>query len=69
MRHSDLTSCLAMVTADGHRVEPVLLQRSLRRPPRPALRITFRGYFVADVHTVSEVAEYVDLASLEDASW
>jgi hypothetical protein len=54
-----------MVSADGYRVEPILVQRSLRRPARAALRITWRGYFVADVHTVAEVGEHVDLASLE----
>ena len=58
-----------MVSADGHRIEPILLQRSLRRPPRAALRITFRGFYVADVETVHEVAELVDLAVLEPVSW
>ena len=61
--------CRAMVSADGYRVEPVLVQRSLRRPPRPALRITFRKYHIADVETAHEVIEYVDLASLEPVSW
>jgi hypothetical protein len=61
--------CRAMVSADGYRVEPILVQRSLRRPPRAALRITWRGYLVRDCTTVHEVAELVDLASLEPASW
>jgi hypothetical protein len=38
----------AMVGADGYRVEQILVQRSLRRPPRPALRITWRGRRIAD---------------------
>jgi hypothetical protein len=37
-----------MVSRDGYRVEPVMLQRSLRRPPRQFLRVTWRGYFVSD---------------------
>jgi hypothetical protein len=61
--------CRAMVSADGYRVEPILVQRSLRKPPRPALRITWRGYYVADCSTVHEVTEHVDLATLEPASW
>ncbi len=66
-RHRD--SCRAMVSADGYRVEPILIQRSLRRPPRPALRITWRGYHVADCETVHEVSEHVDLEALEPVSW
>lgn len=57
----------AMVSAD--RVEQILVQRSLRRPPRPALRITWRGTWIADCGTVYEVSEHVDLASLEPAKW
>ena len=55
---------VAMVSGDGHRVEQILLQRSLRRPPRAYLRITWRGWFVADVPSVAEVSQHVDLASL-----
>jgi hypothetical protein len=44
----------------------ILLQRSLRRPPRQYLRVTWRGYFVADCASVAEVARHVDLAALED---
>jgi hypothetical protein len=58
-----------MVSAHGYRVEPILVQRSLRRPPQPALRITWRGYHIADCATVYEVGEHVDLASLEPVSW
>ena len=61
--------CRAMVSADGYRVEQITVQRSLRRPPRQALRITWRGYYVADCTTVLEAAEHVDLASLEPATW
>jgi hypothetical protein len=43
------------------------MQRSLHHPPRPALRITWRGYHIADVRTVHEVAQHVDLAELEPA--
>ena len=57
------------ITVDGYRVELVLVQRSLRHPPRPALRVTFRKYHIADVETAHEVSEYVDLASLEPVSW
>jgi hypothetical protein len=57
-----------MVSADGYRIEPILAQRSLRRPPRPALRVTWRGYFLADCATVAEVAALVDLATLDTAA-
>ena len=55
--------------SDAHRVEPILVQRSLSRPPRPALRITFRKYHIADCETVYEVSEHVDLAALEPVPW
>jgi hypothetical protein len=45
------------------------VQRSLRRPPRPALWITWRGNFVADCATAPEVGEHVDLTLLEPVSW
>ena len=61
--------CRAMVSADGYRVEPILVQRSLHRPPRPMLRITWRGYHIADCSAVHEVSEHVDLATLEPVSW
>ncbi len=61
----DRNRCRAMVRGDGYRVEPILVQRSLRRSPRPALRITWRGYHVADCTSVHEVAAVVDLAELE----
>ena len=34
--------CRAMVSADRYRVEPITVQRSLRRPLRPALRVRWR---------------------------
>jgi hypothetical protein len=54
-----------MVSPDGHRVERVLVQRSLRRPPKAYLRVRHGSYFVVDCATVAEVAQPVDLASLE----
>jgi hypothetical protein len=54
-----------MVSADGYRVEPILVQRSLRRPPRPFLGVTWRGRWIADCATVYEVSEHVDLATLD----
>ena len=68
LRRSESTRCRAMVSADGYRVESILVQRSLRRP-RAALRITWRGYFVADCATAHEVGEHVDLTLLEPVSW
>ena len=65
-RHRDRVR--AMVSADGFRVEQIVVQRSLRRPPRPALRITWRGYFVADCSTVLEVGQHVALETLEPVS-
>jgi hypothetical protein len=56
----------AMVTGDEYRVERILLQRSLRRPPRPHLRVTWRGQWIADCATPAQVARYVELASLTD---
>ena len=65
----DRDSCRAMVSADGYRIEPILIQRSLQRPPRAALRVTWRGRWIADCATVQEVATHVDLGSLETVSW
>jgi hypothetical protein len=53
-----------MVSPDGYRVEQVTVQKSLRRPPRPMLRVRRGTYFVADCATVAEVARHVDLATL-----
>ena len=64
----DTARCRAMVSGDGYRVEPILEQRSLRRPPRAALRITSRGTWIADCATVYEVEQHVDLATLEPMS-
>lgn len=52
------------MTLDGWRVEPVLVQRALTRPPRQMLRVRRGSYFVADCASVAEVAQHVDLASL-----
>jgi hypothetical protein len=54
-----------MVTAEGHRVEQILMQRSLRRPAVPYLRVTWRGYWIGDCTSPAEVAELVDLAHLD----
>lgn len=53
-----------MVSPEGHRVEQVMVQRSLSRPPKAMLRVRHGTYFVADCATVAEVAQLVDLASL-----
>jgi hypothetical protein len=54
----------AMVSPAGHRVEQVLVQRSLSGPPKPYLRGRHGTYFAQDCTTVEEVAQLVDLASL-----
>jgi hypothetical protein len=56
-----------MVSADGYRIEQISLQRSLRRPAVSYLRVTWRGYFIADCRSPVEVARYVDLCTLEVA--
>jgi hypothetical protein len=56
----------AMINSDGYRVERVVIQRSLRRPPRPYLRVTWRGQFIADCRSVAEVARYVDVSTLSE---
>ena len=53
-----------MVAPGGYRVEQILLQRDLRRPPVPYLRVTRLGYWIDDCRTVAEVATHVDLAEL-----
>jgi hypothetical protein len=52
------------ISPDGHRVEQVLVQRSLSRPAKPYLRVHRGTYFLADCATVEEVARLVDLAIL-----
>ena len=54
----------AMVTPDGWRVEPVVVQVSLSRPGRQVLRVKRGRYWVADCRSVAEVAKHVDLAEL-----
>jgi hypothetical protein len=51
------------------RVEPVILQKDLRRPPRTYLRVTWMGSYRGDFATVAELARLVPLAELrpEDA--
>jgi hypothetical protein len=56
----------AMVSPGGYRVQRILVHRSLRRPPRPHLRVTWRGRWIADCRTAAEVARHVDLATLSD---
>ena len=53
-----------MVSPHGHRIEQVLVQRSLTTPPTPYLRVRRCGYFMADCAGVQEVARLVDLATL-----
>ena len=53
-----------MVSPDGWRVDPVIVQTSLARPDRPMLRVKHRPYLVADGHTVTELSQHVDLATL-----
>ena len=53
-----------MVSPDGHRIEQVLVQRSLTGLPKPYLRFRRGSYFIQDCATVEEVAQFVDLVSL-----
>ncbi len=57
---------MVLVNADGVRVEQIVLQRHLDRPPRTYLRVERSGYYVADCTTVAQVAELVDLATLTE---
>jgi len=52
-----------MVTPDGWRVEPVIVQVSLARPGGQMLRVKRGPYWVADCRSVDEVAMHVDLAA------
>jgi hypothetical protein len=52
------------VGPDGHRVEQVMVQRSLSRLPKLYLRVRRGTYFIQDCATVEEVAQLVDLATL-----
>lgn len=54
----------AMVSPDGYRVEQIVVHKHLDRPPKTMLRVRRGTYLVADCHTVAEVAQHVDLASL-----
>jgi hypothetical protein len=56
----------AMVNSDGYRVERVVIQRSLHRPPRPYPRVTWRREWIADCVSVAEVARYVDVGTLSE---
>jgi len=58
-------SVVVMVGPDGILVEQVLVQRDLRRPPTPMLRVRHGSYYLADSRTVAEVATLIDLARLE----
>jgi hypothetical protein len=60
------SSSSVLVSADGcWRIEPIMMQKDLRRPARMYLRVTWRGCWRADCATVGEVARYVDLATLQ----
>jgi hypothetical protein len=54
----------AMVSPDGHRVEVIVVQEQLDRPPKTMLRVRRGSYVVADCATIGEVAKLVDLATL-----
>ncbi len=54
-----------MVGPGGIHVEQVLVQKDLRRPPIPMLRVRKGTYFVSDWRSVAELAKLVDLASPE----
>jgi len=53
-----------LVAPDGHRVERILVQRSLGRPAREMLRVKHGTYLVSNCANVAEVAQHVDLPSL-----
>ena len=53
-----------LVSPDGHRVERILVRKSLAGPAKEMLRVKHGSYFVADCATVAEVAHLVDLAAL-----
>jgi hypothetical protein len=57
---------MAMVSPDRYRVEQITVQRSLRRTPRPNLRVTWRGFWIADCASVYQVSCYVALATLTE---
>jgi hypothetical protein len=52
-----------LICPDGHRMEQVLVHRSLAAAPKPYLRVRHGTYFVHDCATVEEVAQLVDLAT------
>ena len=53
---------------DGHwRVDLIRLSDTGTNRDGEWIRITRRGYFVAEVRTVEELARYVDPAELEEA--
>ena len=53
-----------MVTPDGWRIEPVVVQVSLARRGRQMLRVKRGRYCIADCRSAAEVASHVDLAEL-----
>lgn len=53
-----------LVSSDGHRVERIIVRRTLDGPAREMLRVRHGTHFVADCRTVAEVAALVDLAPL-----
>jgi hypothetical protein len=53
-----------MVAPGSYKVEQIVLQRDLRRPGRPYLRVTRGGYWIDDCASPAQVARYVDLTEL-----
>jgi hypothetical protein len=53
-----------LVSPDGHRLERILVRRTLDGPAREMLRVKHGTFFVADCRTVAELAELVDLSTL-----
>jgi hypothetical protein len=59
---------MVLVGPDGVRVEQVVVQRDLRRPPKTYLRVTHLGYWQADCSSPAEVGKHVDLAAARGAA-
>src|SRR5215203_1702762 len=49
-----------LVSPQGHRIERILVVKTLNGPAREMLRVKHGTYFVADCRIVAEVAELVD---------
>ncbi len=55
---------VAMISAEGWRVESFAIRGVDGGPPQRALRVSWRGYWQADCSTTAQVAAYVDPATL-----